>query len=72
MPFGLCGSPGTFQSAMNSTLLPFLQGCVLVFLDNILFYGRTYNDLVGHFFMEQEGYEPLLSVVGSGSVASQV
>jgi hypothetical protein len=31
MAFGLTGAPGTFQEAMNSTLLPCLRKFVLVF-----------------------------------------
>jgi hypothetical protein len=38
MPFGVTGGPGTFQSAMNSTLHTFLRKYILVFLDDILIY----------------------------------
>lgn len=31
--FGLCGAPGTFQGAMNTTLAPLLRKCVVVFFE---------------------------------------
>jgi len=44
MAFGLCGAPGTFQGAMNTTLDPLLRKCVLVFFDDILVYIDTFED----------------------------
>jgi hypothetical protein len=41
MPFGVTGGPGTFQSAMNTTLAPLLRICALVFLDDILIYSSS-------------------------------
>jgi hypothetical protein len=48
MAFGLTGTLGTFQFAMNSTLVPYLRIFVLVFFDDILMYSRTYEDHVQH------------------------
>lgn len=48
VPFGLPGGPGTFQGAMNSTLVPLLQKCVVVFLDDILIYSSSYGDHLQH------------------------
>lgn len=46
--FGLCGVPGTFQGAMNSTLAPLLRKCVLVFFDDILVYSPSFEEHLCH------------------------
>jgi hypothetical protein len=48
MAFGLCGSPATFQGAMNTTLAPLLRKCVLVFFDDILVYSATLSEHLDH------------------------
>jgi hypothetical protein len=48
MPFGLCGAPKTFQSAMNTTLASLLRRCVLVFFDDIMVYSKTLVEHTGH------------------------
>ncbi|WVZ89147.1 hypothetical protein U9M48_035592 [Paspalum notatum var. saurae] len=48
MSFGLCGSPGTFHGAMNTTLQPLWHKCVLVFFDDILIYSKSYEEHVYH------------------------
>lgn len=44
--FGLCGAPGTFQGAMNTTLAPLLRRCVVVFFDDILVYSNSFEEHV--------------------------
>ena len=44
MGFGLTNAPATFVSLMNDVLRPFLRRCVVVFLDDILVFSRTWED----------------------------
>ena len=44
MPYGLTGAPATFQSVMNHVLAPLLRKCVVVFIDDILIYNKTYSE----------------------------
>jgi hypothetical protein len=48
MAFGLTGAPGTFQGAMNSTLVSGLRKFVMVFFDDILVYSRTFEEHLHH------------------------
>lgn len=48
MSFGLTGAPNMFQGAMNTTLHPLLQRCVLVFFDDMLIYNKTFEDHLVH------------------------
>jgi hypothetical protein len=48
MPFGLAGAPATFLGAMNTTLQPLLQKCVVVFFDDILVYSRSLPEHLDH------------------------
>ncbi|GBG74369.1 hypothetical protein CBR_g18780 [Chara braunii] len=48
MPFVPCNSPGTFQHAMNRIFHDHLDKFVIVYLDDILIFSRTVEELVGH------------------------
>lgn len=51
MPYGLTGALATFQAIMNHILRPLLRKCVVVFIDDILIYSKTYEEHVQHIKM---------------------
>ena len=48
MGFGLTNAPATFMSLMNHVLRPFLRKFIVVFLDDILVFSRTWKEHLDH------------------------
>ncbi|GBG80728.1 hypothetical protein CBR_g31283 [Chara braunii] len=48
MPFGLTNAPATFQKAMNDIFRVILEHYILVYLDGILVYSRTFAEHLRH------------------------
>ena len=48
MPHGLCNAPATFQRAMDNLLGDLKMSCVLVYLDDITVFSRTFTEHLSH------------------------
>nr|KAG5695484.1 hypothetical protein BaRGS_011326 [Batillaria attramentaria] len=48
MPFGLTGAPATFQRLMNGVMSDMLFNSLLVYLDDLLIYSKTFEDHLLH------------------------
>ncbi|GBG66824.1 hypothetical protein CBR_g70702 [Chara braunii] len=48
MPFGLTNAPATFQAAMTAEFRDLLDRSVLIYLDDILVYSRTFDEHIVH------------------------
>ena len=48
MPFGLCNAPATFQRAMDNILRKIKEKFVLVYLDDIIIFSKSYDEHLQH------------------------
>jgi hypothetical protein len=48
MPFGLCNAPATFQRTMDKVLQKIKDKFVLVYLDNVIIFSKTFEEHIQH------------------------
>ena len=48
IPFGLCNAPATFMRVMNDLFRAFIDEFVLVYLDDILVFSKSWNEHLCH------------------------
>ena len=48
MPFGLCNAPATFERLMETVLSGLHWQICLIYLDDIIIYGKTFNEMISN------------------------
>jgi hypothetical protein len=66
MPYGVTGGPAIFQTIINTVLNPLLRKCVVVFIDDILIYSKTWEEHLAHIqfvltLLQQHGFHIKIS-----------
>ena len=58
MPFGLCNAPVTFQCLMQNTLRELNLTYCVIYLDDVIIFGRMEEEHLEHLCMEFPGIQP--------------
>ena len=57
MPFGLCNAPATFERLMETVLSGLHWQICLIYLDDIIIFGKTFGDMINNLEMVLQRFE---------------
>ena len=57
MPFGLCNAPATFERVMETVLSGLHWQICLIYLDDIIIFGKTFGDMINNLEMVLQRFE---------------